>query len=230
MTASYYNQGFLNFAIKKNILNPGYIQKLIDQGEHQKLDFKFQISDSMKIAKTFSAFANTDGGKLLIGVKDNGNIAGVRSEEEFFMAEAAANMYCEPAVPFISKEWVVENKRVLEITISSSDNKPHFAKNETGKWLAYMRVGDQNILVNRVLLNAWRRKKRPEGTYINYGEKEKMLLEYLERNDSISLSKFKKLANISPYKAGNILTNFLALELIQIKVTEKQVVYCLPDD
>ncbi len=211
-------------------MNPQYIQKLIAQGEHQQLDFKFQITDSMKIAKTFSAFANTDGGTLLIGVKDNGNIAGVRSEEEFFMAEAAANMYCEPAVPFTSKEWSVENRRVLEITIPASEDKPHCAKNETDKWLAYIRVDDQNILVNRVLLNAWKRKKSPEGTYINYGDKEKLLLEYLENNESVSLSKFKKLARISPYKAGNILTNFLALDLIQIKVTEKQVVYCLPED
>lgn len=211
-------------------MNPQYIQKLIAQGEHQQLDFKFQITDSMKIAKTFSAFANTDGGTLLIGVKDNGNIAGVRSEEEFFMAEAAANMYCKPAVPFTSKEWSVENRMVLEITIPASEDKPHCAKNETDKWLAYIRVDDQNILVNRILLNAWKRKKSPEGTYINYGENEKLLLEYLENNESVSLSKFKRLARISPYKAGNILTNFLALDLIQIKVSEKQVVYCLPNN
>jgi predicted HTH transcriptional regulator len=214
---------------KKNIVGIGYIQKLIAQGEHQQLDFKFAISDSKKIAKTFSAFANTDGGTLLIGVKDNGNIAGVRSEEEFFMAEAAANMYCEPAVPFTSKEWTVENRRVLEIMIPASDEKPHYAQNENGKLLAYIRVDDQNILVNRVLLNAWRRKNRPEGTYINYGEKERLLLEYLEINKTISLSKFKKIARISPYKAGNILTNFLALDLIQIKISEKEVVYCLPE-
>lgn len=57
------------------------IEALIEQGEHQQLDFKFEVSDSKKIARTLSAFANTDGGRLLIGVKDNGNISGVRSEE-----------------------------------------------------------------------------------------------------------------------------------------------------
>ena len=56
------------------------IEALIEQGEHQQLDFKFEVSDSKKIARTLSAFANTDGGRLLIGVKDNGNISGVRSE------------------------------------------------------------------------------------------------------------------------------------------------------
>ncbi len=208
-------------------MKPSYIHKLIVQGEHQQLDFKFEIADSQKIARTFSAFANTVGGKLLIGVKDNGTIAGVRSVEEYYMAEAAANMYSKPEIKFKSKEWVVEGKKVLEITIPASNEKPHYAQNEDGKWLAYIRVHDQNILANRVLVNAWKRKKSKEGTYINYTEKEKLLLEYLENHDSITLSKFRKIAGISAYKAGNILTNFLTLDIIEIEISEKRTVYRL---
>lgn len=59
-----------------------YIHARIAEGEHQQQDFKFEISDARKIAKSLSAFSNTDGGRLLVGVKDNGKIAGVRSEEE----------------------------------------------------------------------------------------------------------------------------------------------------
>ena len=76
------------------------IEALIEQGEHQQLDFKFEVSDSKKIARTLSAFANTDGGRLLIGVKDNGAISGVRSEEEYYMIEAASKMYTHPEVPY----------------------------------------------------------------------------------------------------------------------------------
>ena len=61
-----------------------YLQQLIAEGEHQQQDFKFEISDARKIARSLSAFSNTDGGRLLIGVKDNGRIAGVRSEEEIY--------------------------------------------------------------------------------------------------------------------------------------------------
>ena len=74
----------------KRLLIPQYIHALIAEGEHQQQDFKFEISDARKIAKTLSAFSNTDGGRLLIGVKDNGKIAGVRSDEEQYMIEAAA--------------------------------------------------------------------------------------------------------------------------------------------
>ncbi|WP_418631273.1 helix-turn-helix domain-containing protein [Waltera sp.] len=35
--------------------------------------------------RSVSAFANTRGGRLLIGVRDDGHISGVKSEEEIFM-------------------------------------------------------------------------------------------------------------------------------------------------
>ena len=73
------------FVAMKLLTDTDYIHALIAEGEHQQQDFKFEISDARKIAKTLSAFANTDGGRLLIGVKDNGKIAGVRSEEEKYM-------------------------------------------------------------------------------------------------------------------------------------------------
>ena len=84
------------------------IEALIEQGEHQQLDFKFEVSDSKKIARTLSAFANTDGGRLLIGVKDNGAISGVRSEEEYYMIEAASKMYTHPEVVHAVTRRVVD--------------------------------------------------------------------------------------------------------------------------
>ena len=61
----------------KQTTDADYIQQLITEGEHVHQDFKFAISDARKIAKSLSAFANTGGGRLLIGVKDNGKIAGI---------------------------------------------------------------------------------------------------------------------------------------------------------
>ena len=94
------------------------IEALIEQGEHQQLDFKFEVSDSKKIARTLSAFANTDGGRLLIGVKDNGAISGVRSEEEYYMIEAASKMYTHPEVPFTAKRWDVNGEEPYWRSIS----------------------------------------------------------------------------------------------------------------
>jgi len=126
-----------------------YIRKLIKEGEHLKQDFKFEISDVRKIARTLVAFSNTEGGKLLIGVKDNGKIAGVRSDEEIYMIEAAAALNCKPEITFSSKKWLIEGKTILEIDIPKGKQKPYMAKTEEGKWLAYIRVNDEKLPCKR---------------------------------------------------------------------------------
>jgi predicted HTH transcriptional regulator len=206
---------------------PKYIQDLIAEGEHQRLDFKFEISDSRKIARTFVAFANTDGGTLLVGVKDNGAIAGVRSDEEYYMLEGASTLYCRPPVPFQFKKWTVLGKTVLEIIIEKSPMKPHFAQSDEGKWLAYIRVNDQNLLANSILLRVWKRKENLKGTFIQYSQKEQLLLDYLVDNPCITFGKYCRLAHISSRTAENILVNLISFDIIEMQFTEKNVFYLL---
>jgi predicted HTH transcriptional regulator len=202
-----------------------YIKNLILSGENQQLDFKFEISDSRKIAKTLVAFSNTDGGKLLIGVKDNGKIAGVRTDEEFFMVQAAADMYCKPIVTFESKRWVVEGKTVLEITIPKGSDIPYFANTEPKHWLAYIRVKDENILATPVHLKVWKNKTHDKGVLIEYSEKIKKLLEYLELNPSISISRFCKTAFLPKSAAENILADLIHFGLIEMVYQDNHFVY-----
>jgi predicted HTH transcriptional regulator len=206
-----------------------YIQKLILQGEHQKQDFKFQVNDSRKIARTLSAFANTDGGKLLIGVKDNGVVAGVRTDEEFYMIEAAAQMYCKPGIDFAHRSWMVDGKMVLEIDVPSMDTKPCFAENEEGRWLAYIRVKDQNILASPIQLKYWKRQNSNAGTFIRYSEKEKKLLGFLNENPFITLGRFCKIASIPKYLAENLLVNLMITGVIEMGQNEKQTWFRLKD-
>lgn len=204
-----------------------YIQDLIKQGEHQRLDFKFEITDSKKIARTLVAFSNTDGGRLLIGVKDNGVIAGIKSIEEYHMIEAAAQMYCKPSISFDAKEWNIGGKRVLEIIILKKEPIPYLALNDDGQWMAYLRVKDQNLLANNVMLSVWKKKQQNTAVHINYGEAQKLLLNYLEGNHQISLNKFTRIALIPRFKAEQILIDLILLDIIGIVFTEKQVYYQL---
>ncbi|MBN2683278.1 MAG: ATP-binding protein [Bacteroidales bacterium] len=202
-----------------------YIRNLIAQGEHLQQDFKFEISDSRKIARSLVAFANTAGGKLLIGVKDNGAIAGVRSDEEFYMVEAAANMYSQPEIIFKTKEWKVEGKIVLEIDINKSDKMPHYAKNEEGKWLAYIRTGDKNLLVNRIQLQVWKREKFGKPVFIEFRENERLLFDYLDRKKEISLPKLLKLTRMKKQDAEQLLIDLILLQIIEIEFREQITVY-----
>jgi hypothetical protein len=204
-----------------------HIKNLIQSGEHQQLDFKFEISDSRKIAKTLVAFANTDGGVLLIGVKDNGNIAGVRSDEEFYMVQAAAGMYCKPEIVFESKRWVIDGKTVLEVIIPKGTDYPYFAQTEPNKWLAYIRVKDENILATTVHLKVWKNKTHDFGILMEYSEKVKKLLEYFEFNASISISKFCRTAFLPKSVAENIIADLIYFGLIEAVYDDHHFIYCL---
>jgi len=118
---------------------------LISEGEHVNQDFKFRIDDQKKIARTLCAFANTSGGRLLIGIKDNRKIVGCHPEEEFHMIEGASKIFCQPEVPFRSKIWQEDFRLILEIQVPVSNNKPHKAKDDEGRWKPYIRVKDHTV-------------------------------------------------------------------------------------
>ena len=202
-----------------------HIYDLIAEGEHQQLDFKFEISDSKKIARTLVAFANTDGGTLLIGVKDNGNIAGIRSEEEYYMIEAASEMYCEPKIDFKAKEWNLEGKIVLEIKIQSSSNKPHKAPDKENRMKTYIRIADENILAPETIALAWQKQSGLKGTHIKISKPVEKLLNYLNSNPYISVKKFQQIARINYYTAQNILSDLLAVESLSYRFVNKKIVY-----
>ena len=119
-----------------------YLLDLIRQGEHQQQDFKYRVSDACKLAKSVSAFANTDGGRLLIGVRDDGHLSGVRSEEEIYMMHQAAYKYCKPEPSIQFDTFHVDGRTIVVATVPPSDKRPVCAQTEEGKMRAYIRIND----------------------------------------------------------------------------------------
>lgn len=192
-----------------------YILNLIKEGEHVHQDFKFEISDARKIAKSLSAFANTEGGRLLVGVKDNGKIAGIRSEEEIYMIESAASMYCKPEVDILNRLFTVEGKHVLEVTVQEATNKPIYALDEQNKQWAYVRIKDENILANVVHLNYWKHNKEEEKVIMVYSEREQHILNILAANGPLTLNQCSRMAHISRKETSELLADFIRFNLVR---------------
>lgn len=198
------------------------LYKFIEEGEHQQQDFKFEISDARKIAKTLSAFSNTDGGRLLVGVKDNGKIAGVRSEEEIYMIEAAAKLYSKPQVECKMKIHRVEGRTVLEVIVPPGKHKPYFAKDGDNRLWAYIRIKDENILANPVHLKIWQQTVTTKGAFIHYSREEQLLLDYLSSHPDISIGQYCRLARIPRHKAENTLARFIRFGLVEIVFVDRK--------
>src|ERR1700712_4614252 len=134
------------------------IKRLIFECEGVSLDFKKTISSCEKIARTMSSYANNKGGRLLIGVADDGTIKGVKSEdEERYMITKAAHFYAKPALEPVFEEVYVDDKLVLMVDTPPSFEKPHYALAEDGKWWAYVRVKDKSVLASKIVLDVLKR-------------------------------------------------------------------------
>jgi predicted HTH transcriptional regulator len=202
------------------------IKKLIFEGEGVTLDFKKTITSCEKIARTMVSFANNKGGKLLIGVADDGTIKGVKSEdEERYMITRAAHFFARPALDPLFEEIYVDDKLVLVVDTPPSDLKPHYALAEDGKWWAYVRVKDKSVLASKIVLEVLKRSTNDQGVLIEYSENEKSLLEYLEKNTRITIKECSELLNVGRRRAQRVLVDLILSGLIRINTTEKEEFY-----
>jgi predicted HTH transcriptional regulator len=207
-----------------------YIHNLISGGEGLNLDFKYCISDPQKIARTLSAFSNTAGGKLLIGVRDNGSLAGVRSDEEYYMIDAAARLHCDPEVRVLTRTHTINGKSILEVEVPKSKVIPVKAKDEHGRWKAYFRQHDQNFMADRVILQLWRRSGKTRGLLLRFEQTENILLNCLRDGGRITVQEFRSLAAITSRQAEKILCDFMLCGLITYEANEKGIFYRLSND
>ncbi len=202
------------------------IKRLIFEGEGVSLDFKKTISSCEKIARTMSSYANNKGGRLLIGVADDGTIKGVKSEdEERYMITKAAHMFCKPALEPTFEEVYVDDKLVLVVTIEESNLKPHYALAEDGKWWVYVRVKDKSVLASKIVVDVLKRSANENGVLIEYSANEKNLLEYLEKSNRITVREFCELLKLTRKRAQRILVDLILSGVIRIHTTEKEEYY-----
>lgn len=194
-----------------------YIADLIAQGEHQQQDFKFQISDAMKIARSLSAFANCEGGRLLIGVKDNGVIAGVRSEEDIYMIEQAAQMYCRPAIEvrFTAFRATDEGHVVIRAEVDPAEERPVKAREHDGRWRAYFRVADENIAASPLMVRAWEREKNASSAFMAADGLARHLFDIIAKDGHATVESLMKTAHASRLAAEDIIVELAAMKLVK---------------
>ena len=199
------------------------LDDLIARGEGARLEFKRSISAAHRIARTLVAFANTSGGTLLIGVADDGAILGVASESrEMHRIEEATDQLADPPLSIVYETLAPDGRKVLVIHVDESNEKPHYAIDETGTRTIYVRAKDKSVPTSKVIIT-------PEIT-----DREllklpmtRTLIQYLRKTDHITADKFAKLINVSDYRAGKILRELADKGLLLLLDKHRPVRYAL---
>lgn len=194
-----------------------YIHTLIEEGEHEQQDFKFAISDARKIARSISAFSNHSGGRLLIGVKDNGVVAGIRNEEDVYMIETAAEIYCRPTVEVRMTAFKVDpGTVVIRAEIPKALRPPVSVVEAGGELRAYYRVKDENIVAHPLLLSAWRHYADDNGALMALDDNHRLLLDIIRTSGHTTLEEFVHQAHISTATAIDLIGRLAAAEVVNL--------------
>ncbi|NLH38621.1 MAG: transcriptional regulator [Elusimicrobia bacterium] len=107
-------------------MNEVEIKELINKGESHHLEFKREDENNRDFAKTIIAFANTDGGKILIGVNDDGNICGVSNSDMVMRRiDDIAYQRCNPPITVLQEVCRIDNKEIIIVSIPKGTQRPY---------------------------------------------------------------------------------------------------------
>ena len=123
------------------------LKKLLQQPESKTLEFKVRVPETRLIASNLVAFANTNGGKLIIGVDKNQRIVGVDNIEYARQVINQAGNTISPPLEINTQTLGIKGKKVLVVEIPKGDKSPYFAGGQ-----AWQRVGVSNIPITSEII------------------------------------------------------------------------------
>ncbi len=202
----------------------GELRSLVRLGENERLEFKRKVAHPEKIIKEIVAFANTKGGRLLIGVDDDGKLPGLKCvhEEQFALNEAIKN-YIEPTVDYAFKIIPLNAKKsIISYEIFESNHKPHYVLNdgEFNHKKVYVRVEDRTVKASKETRQILRNRDKEAFKPFRYGKKEQLLMAYLDKNPSITVDKFQEIAKLPRFIASKTLVRLVLADVLDINVGE----------
>lgn len=199
--------------------------ELIQMGEGLTVEFKRTLDSPYRIAKTLAAFANTSGGILLIGVNDNRETVGITSElKELQKLDKASSMLIESELLIRYKIIDIGLKKIIRVEIEESQDKPHYALNEKGERIIYIRTRDRSVPTNRLMLPG---EGDTATEKLLTSRPVRHLIQYLKQKDSITDKELSHLINVSEKRAGRLLQDLMEKGVVTRHGSGKASLYSL---
>ena len=108
------------------------ILQILAQGEDSRNQFKKNVTNADALAAELVAFSNTVGGKIFIGVDDDGVIVGLKVADIQRINQLLSNTASQnvrPAINPLTEIFTIEEKCILVVDVVKGSNKPYQDKN-----------------------------------------------------------------------------------------------------
>jgi predicted HTH transcriptional regulator len=210
------------------------LKQLVALGEGVNLEFKHRVPQGERIAKEVIALANTKGGRILLGVSDDGTVVGVDDAgEEEFLLHRAVEMHCRPAVPYTTERIVIAGERdVILVSVPESEDKPHHLVTDTtapasgngaaSAGTAYVRVEEMSVEASPESLQMMQADGQASGAAFTYGENESLAMRYLDDYGHITVEQFARIADLSTEEATDTLVGLAQANILRLHADREE--------
>lgn len=209
---------------RKATLDLKELKEIVRKGEGKFIEFKLKSNHPEKIIREAVAFANTEGGKLIIGIGDDKSIKGLKfADEDEYILRRAIERHIYPAIDYDIERVVVENEReVLIFNIQKSPLKPHYLDLDGNpeNRRVYVRVDDKSVQASKEVREILKGERKSQNIRFQYGDKEHTLMKYLADNEHITVDTFASIANIPRKIASKTLVLLVLANVIRIQPHE----------
>lgn len=131
-------------------MTPNELLLLLRQGESSGLEFKRDDLRPEQLAREVVALANFQGGRILVGVGDDGTVTGVqRADLERWIVDTVFGRYVHPQLlPYYETVTLDDGRQVAVITVLTGTAKPYVVRHHQREDI-YVRVGTTSQLATR---------------------------------------------------------------------------------
>lgn len=196
---------------------------LLEQGEGQSVEFEKQVPSSEDLARDIVAFANSDGGKIVLGLDDkNKHLVGINidnSEDFKAWVKDVAEKHCAPKIALNVEVADHGGKKIAVITINEGDEKPYKTDD-----LCYIRDGGESRPAKedeeKNITNPW------GGKGLNKRQLRALIL--MQEHGNITNREYREAFNVSHKTAHIELTMLEDKRIVKSEGAGRSTCYTLP--
>ena len=195
------------------------IKEIGIEGETISQIFIENSNDSIEVAKSIVALANSKGGSLYIGIKKTGKIIGVFPDVEILRISDITQSICDPKISYTTTVLREGFRLILEISVLKSNSPPVYLINN-GIRDVYIRKQCRTFKANSILENVLKYKFKFRLPPIELTQAEISIQNLINSNPKISLTQIYKKSKIPMKEIDTILVRLICWKLVYLEITE----------
>ena len=207
---------------------------LVSQGEGVTLEFKKKVNHPDRIVNEAVALANTQGGFILIGVADNGNLSGLKYAEDDL--EFIINYLKQRIKPWIRITTgitpITKQLGVIWIKIKEKSDQVYAVHQNSNDQpgTVYFRLKDESVKASTEFKRILKNSVRHKGRTIRFGEIESAVLKSLEKHPQLSINMLTEMHGFKRRVLANCMVNLVLAKVLKIIPGQPEDLYAFNDN